>query len=570
MVDEDVLIFKATYDNDDNVITFGIEKAETDVYNLFIARYNGEIQFNSIEDFEAGAWSYLRFHTPIAGNDQVGTAAADFQIEKDTMYIQNKWYASEDLTISFGFRYDSVLTPTEPHLNPKFLERNGIGNNQKFDFDLIQPRMSFNYDATSMFGDRVVDATIRGGRGLFMGRIPRVWYGNAYSRSGGLTDYNRFRSYSSVIGNMPAASVADPHFFWLGPTSSYEVRSAWYGDAQGTDPRFEAPSKWRSNIALDIITEKGYDFTIEYNRDETNEGVFYKDLGLTQTGSLADGRGTYSGAGDFWLTNTNKGQAEAFTFIMKKAIGDVQFMTAYTNMNSNDVYPLTSAQAESAYGYTQRWDGENLNASRSSFMVEHKFLATLDYTAQLIGNNDTRFSLVFVRKAGEPYSVSFDEPGYNSVSGNSRFYADYSLAYIPTGASDPNVSFTSSAVASAVMDHVNSTGLSAYKGSHAPRNAFNSPWYSRLDLRITQDINVFDDHKIIVYLDLLNLLNMIDDEKGIVREYGYNNSRQILVDGVTSTGQFIISGVDPDDSLWIQNNDGQSAWNINLGFKYQF
>ena len=570
MVDEDVLIFKATYDNDDNVITFGIERAETDVYNLFIARYNGEIQFNSIEDFEAGAWSYLRFHTPIAGNDQVGTAAADFQIEKDTMYIQNKWYASDDLTMSFGFRYDSVLTPTEPHLNPKFLERNGIGNNQKFDFDLIQPRMSFNYDATSVFGDRVVDATIRGGRGLFMGRIPRVWYGNAYSRSGGLTDYNRFRSYSSVIGNMPAASVADPHFFWLGPTSSYEVRSAWYGDAQGTDPRFEAPSKWRSNIALDIITEKGYDFTIEYNRDETNEGVFYKDLGLTQTGSLADGRGTYSGAGDFWLTNTNKGQAEAFTFIMKKAIGDVQFMTAYTNMNSNDVYPLTSAQAESAYGYTQRWDGENLNASRSSFMVEHKFLATLDYTAQLIGNNDTRFSLVFVRKAGEPYSVVFDEPGYNSVSGNSRFYADYSLAYIPTGASDPNVSFTSSAVASAVMDHVNSTGLSAYKGSHAPRNAFNSPWYSRLDLRITQDINVFDDHKIIVYLDLLNLLNMIDDEKGIVREYGYNNSRQILVDGVTSTGQFIISGVDPDDSLWIQNNDGQSAWNINLGFKYQF
>ncbi|GIT33675.1 MAG: hypothetical protein Ct9H300mP3_12060 [Gammaproteobacteria bacterium] len=30
---------------------------------------------------------------------------------------------------------------------------------------------------------------------------------------------------------------------------------------------------------------------------------------------------------------------------MKKAIGDVQFMTAYTNMNSDDVYPLTSAQA---------------------------------------------------------------------------------------------------------------------------------------------------------------------------------------------------------------------------------
>jgi len=570
MVDEDILVFKADYDNDDNVLTFGIERTETDVYNLFIARYNGEIQFNSIEDFETGMWSYLRFHTPIAGNDQVGTAAADFSIEKDTIYAQNKWYAGDDLTFTFGFRYDKVLTPDYPHLNPKFLERNGIGNNQRFDFDLIQPRVSFNYDATSMFGDRVVDATIRGGRGLFLGRIPRVWYGNAYSRSGGLTDYNRFRSYSDVIGPMPASSTADPHFFWLGPTSSYEVRSAWYGDAQGTDPGFEAPSSWRTNIALDLLTTKGYDFTVEYNRDQINEGVFYQDLGITQTGTLADGRGTYTGAGDFWLSNTELGDTEAITFIMKKEWNDVKFMTAYTNMDASDVYALTSAQAESAYGYQQRWDGENMSANRSSFMVEHKFLATLDYTTQLLGDNDTRFSLVFVRKAGEPYSVVFDEPGYNSVTGNSRFYADYSLAYIPTGASDPNVSFTSAAVATAVMAHVNSTGLSGYKGSHVPKNAFNSPWYSRLDLRITQDIKVFGDTKLVVFLDMLNLLNMIDDEKGIVREYSYNNSRQILVDGVTSTGQFIISGVDPDDSLYIQNNDGQSAWNINLGFKYQF
>jgi len=570
MVDEDFLIFKADYDNDETVLTFGIEKADTSVYNLFIARYNGEIHFDSIADFETGMWSYLRFHTPIAGNDQVGTAAADFEVEKTTMYIQDKWYASDDLTLVFGFRYDKVLTPSEPHLNPKFLERNGIGNNAAFDFDLIQPRFSFNYDATSHFGDRVVEATVRGGKGLFMGRIPRVWYGNAYSRSGGKTDYNRFRSYSSTIGPMPAANVADPHFFWLGPTSNYQVRSAWYGDAQGTDPEFEAPSSWRSNVAIDILTTKGYDVTFEYNIDRVNEGVFYQDLGLTQTGTLADGRGTYTGAGDFWLSNSSQGESEAFTLMMNKTWGNLKFMTAYTNMDASDAYGLTSAQAESIYGYFNRWDGENVDSARTNFMVEHKFLASLDYTAQLIGNNDTRFSLVFVRKSGEPYSVSFDEPGWNSVSGNSRFYADYSLAYVPSGASDPNVSFTSASVADAVMAHVNSTGLRGYKGTYAPRNAFNSPWYSRLDLRITQDINVFKDHKVIVYLDLLNLLNLIDDEKGVVKEYSYNNSRQIIVDGVTSDGKFIIAGVDPDDNLWIQNRDGQSAWNINLGFKYQF
>ena len=65
-------------------------------------------------------------------------------------------------------------------------------------------------------------------------------------------------------------------------------------------------------------------------------------------------------------------------------------------------------------------------------------------------------------------------------------------------------------------------------------------------------------------------MNYLDDKKGIVKEYGYNNSRQILVNGVTDDGKFIISGVDPDDNLWVQNGDGQSAWQMNLGFKYQF
>ena len=53
-----------------------------------------------------------------------------------------------------------------------------------------------------------------------------------------------------------------------------------------------------------------------------------------------------------------------------------------------------------------RSDGENISAARSNFMVEHKFISSLDYTTQLIGNNDTRFSLVYVRKSGEPYSVT--------------------------------------------------------------------------------------------------------------------------------------------------------------------
>jgi hypothetical protein len=120
------------------------------------------------------------------------------------------------------------------------------------------------------------------------------------------------------------------------------------------------------------------------------------------------------------------------------------------------------------------------------------------------------------------------------------------------------------------MTHINNTGLSNYKGTYAPRNAFTGPGYRRLDLRVTQDINVWNDHKLIVYLDVLNLLNLLDDKKGHVKEYSYNVSGQILTDGYDDQGRVNITGVDPDDGLQTLNYNGQSVWQVNLGFKYSF
>ena len=140
-----------------------------------------------------------------------------------------------------------------------------------------------------------------------------------------------------------------------------------------------------------------------------------------------------------------------------------------------------------------------------------------------------------------------------------------------SGANDPNVVFTSADAAAEVMAHINSGPLAQYKGTYAPRNAFTTPGYSRLDVRVTQELpSPMDGHKFIFFLDLLNVLNMLDDEDGHVYEYNYNNSRQILVNGTDDQGRFIIRGVDPDDSYFIRDNSGQSRWQIQMGLKYQF
>ena len=583
-IESDYVNFKATYDLGNHVITAGIDLEDTSVYNLFIARYNGEVRFSSIADFEAGTYNYVRFHVPQTGISDVDNVAAMFDIEKTSLFIQDKIYLG-DAVLSLGIRYDAVETPDKPLLNEKFLERNGYPNNAAFDYDTIQPRFGFNWDATErLFGDRdrIASATLRGGYGLFAGRIPNVWYSNAYTRSGGLSDYVKVYGWDSklpsfrcgnvgdgTVGPMPAG---DPSFFWMGPGSNYCIpSSAYFNDAQGTHPDFEAPSSWRMNLALDLVTVNGYEITVEYNHDDVDQGVFYHDAGLTKTGTLADGRGTYYGKGDYIMTNTDKGGAEAYTFSVRKSFDNgLSVYSAYSSVDAKDVYPLTSSQAESAYGYTQRWDGENMDAARSSFMSDSKLIVGLEYRAQWWGDNETRISALYIKKDGEPYSISFDEPGYNSVTGNSKFYADYSLAYVPSGADDANVVFSSASVATDVMAHINSTALAKYKGTYAPRNAFTNPDYDRLDIRITQEIPSFRDHKFIVYFDLLNVMNMLDDEDGRVFEYGYNNSRQILVSGTDSEGRFLISGVDDDDSLYLQDGDGQSRWQLQMGLKYRF
>ena len=575
-VESEFLTFKADFDNDDHIYTVGFERDDSEVVNLFIARYNGEVRFRSFDDYKNGIWSRLRIHEPYAGHDAVGTMAADFEVEKTSLYMQDKWFVNSDLTVMFGVRYDAVETPIAPDTNVNFVKEYGFSNASKFDFDLLQPRFSFNADVSDLFAnnENIIAATFRGGKGLFMGRIPRVWYGNAYSRTGATGDYRGWFSYDPTASNFPGPMPkGDPTAFWLtSPDSKYVVPdgSNPYGVAQSTDPNFEAPSSYRTSLGLDLLLDNGWDVTFEYNLDQVNKAVFFTDLGLEREGTLADGRGYYGGRGDYRLTNTDEGTTEAFTISGAKQFGDLNFYAGYTNMRANDIFELTSAQSESSYGRSVRADGENISAARSNFMVEHKFITTLDYTTQIFGNNDTRFSLVYVAKSGEPYSVTFD--GYDDAFANDRSDGGYDAAYIPTGASDPNVVFASAAVAETVMAHVNGSGLAGYKGQIVPRNAFNSPWIRSLDMRITQDIQVMEGHKVILYLDITNLLNLIDDDKGIVREYS-NRSRQIILDEdnpYDSQGRYNIIGVDPDDGLFVYNQDGQSSYQWNLGFKYQF
>jgi len=569
-VSYDTYSFKANYDMGEHLLTTGLEYEKGNVQNQFLARYNGEVRFNSIDDFETGQWSYLRFQVPTAGLNNLDSITANFDVKKLSYYLQDAWTVNDKLNVQFGLRVDSLKTPTAPVENSAFVAEYGFSNSQKFDYSVAQPRASFEYDMTDDFNsDMFTSLSLRGGYGLFMGRFPNVWLGNAYSRPGPLSDYPRFYNTDATIGPMPA----NPEFFWLtSADSSYTIAPAGSNSSsQYVDPNFEAPSTWRGNLALDMVLTDGTEITLEYNKDSVNKGIAVSDPGLERTGALADGRGTYRTSGSLALTNTDQGGAESFTFTVRRNFFDsLNLYAAYTNTDSRDVWNLTSSQAGSNYGYQHRFDALTPQETRSQYSVEHKFILSLDYVKQFFGDNDTRISYVMTRQSGEPYSITYDN-GRNSITGARGFYGGYDLAYIPTGADDPNVVFETAQAATDVLAYIaNTPGLSQFQGTYAPRNAFTQPWQMRSDIRITQEIrfpeywDMIGENKAIITLDITNIGGRSVDL------ISRNTTRAILTDGTDAQGRAIITGVDSNDNFFTSASQGQSSWGVRLGFKYDF
>ena len=101
-----------------------------------------------------------------------------------------------------------------------------------------------------------------------------------------------------------------------------------------------------------------------------------------------------------------------------------------------------------------------------------------------------------------------------------------------------------------------------------PRNHHTLPWTKQLDLRIAQEVPTFiDGHKLFVYLDVLNLMNLIDEDKGHQKYYRYGGRGLLESDGFNSSGQIIITGVDDRGP---STDTYSSRYRMQLGFAYKF
>jgi len=590
---------KGDYLWNDHTFTVGLERDSLDIFNVFNPSSNGVYEFdcifiadcaNSFEGRQAADFDYSNAFTNVKAD-----AAAQFEYQVNSFYMQDVWDISDRLTLQYGLRYDWYTADDTPAENASFLARNGFSNTSTLDGrDVAMPRLGFTYDFDT--GTR-----LRGGIGMFSGGNPNVWISNSFSNDGvtivvpddsGSIDPTCAGVLSSpgVLSNVDARSI---------PVAVQNCMFQGAGDVEATDPGFDIPATWRYNLAVEHEFDlgpagDGWFVTAEAVLSETINAAEWRDLARTVIDRAPDGRPIYDTPPvyDVILTNTDLGSSNTYSLSLEKAwdtrAGLFGFTLHYTHMDAEDVNPSQSSTVSSNYGRPATFDRNNRQLSTSDFQISDRINGTLDWSKDLFGDNLTRVSMFFEYRSGKPFSYTMREgQGDTSVWGGDRTFArrDSQLLYVPT-LGDSGVIFSNTtgslvndpAVEANFNAFVAAAGLEGYRGQILPRNHDTTSSSTRVNMRLQQEIGLFDvpvvgESKLHLYLDIENLGNMLNDEWGRVEQvfFPYNFT---AVDSVSlnANGQYVYGsfddfedGIDPAGFF-----SEQSVYKIQLGFKLEF
>lgn len=609
----------ADYVTGNHTITVGYELDSLDVFNLFIPNATGTLTFGSIDDLEAGQAAQIRQGVSFTGDPR--DAAAEFQRDINTLYIQDEWQVTESFNLVMGLRYDWYVSSDAPQTNPTFNARYGFDNTGGFDgLDALQPRVGFTWQLPEeSFGD----TTLTGGFATFSGGDPTVWFANSFQNFGGAlgvgTSANCTAEELNVLSGGTFSGVPQCVI------DSGLAQAAEFGGAVAAlDPDFKLPTQNRFSLGVTHYTQDwGSDF---FNDWQIQLDVIYSDwvnapdfvdISLSPSGGTApDGRpifqqidpllagcnatfqgirNGFSGVTDACLrssppdndfqdiivTNAVNGGGHQFSIsaqfqkefdVTDTATLDFRFGYAFTDSVIGNAG--TSSTAGSNFEEVTTDNFNNVPLGRSQFGNRHNFTVGTTFTDQWFGDDlDTTITAFFRVRSGRPLSYVFDDNASNRIFGDSDREAR-SLLYIPTGPNDPLVNFGAGFDQTAFFNYLEDEGLTEFAGSIIDRTTEEQPWSADLDIRFQQELpgfGFFEDDGFLLFVDFENVLNFIDSGAGKSR---------FIRSGDVGEGISLVEASLSDDGTQYNFNEftapreivdlDDTLWRINVGIRYRF
>jgi hypothetical protein len=581
------LTFDATYLLGEHEINFGAQLDSMRLYNLYARNSRGSWTFGSIEDFENKKLHFITDRRSQIDNYQFTYAnsytnnaqdlAYDATRTQLALYVEDKFYPTDDLELTAGVRYERLSSDDKPALNTAFQNTYGYTNQENLDgVDIILPRVGFKYYATEAL-------TINGGIGRFQGGVPNVWYNNPFQYDG-ITNVeasqNAINDYFSGVEQVDFTRVPDD-------IKSSLTQGA--GSTNYTDPDFELPSSLRAQIGFEYdfdseLLGDGFKWSAElaYHKKE-NEAVWHntaiKPVGTSATGRViyetmyeGDLRDNY----DIMMTNADKDPRSIIfsTALAKEWDNGIYVSASYTHQDVEDIAPGTASGADGNYKHATTHSRNVDLVGRGHYEVEHSLKINFRYQTEFFDGYASKFNVFFERRSGRPFSYTMGSyrDGDFGDTRNLDSTSAY-LAYIPTGADDAKVNWEESGLSWQQLETLlNRAGISE-RGEILGRNTGTQPWVTSMDVSFKQEIpGFYEGHKGEIYFMIDNFANLLNSDWGIEKKISYADQKLYDFGGLDDQGRLIIDqrfkGSDVRNYSEIVKS--ASAWQAKIGVRYTF
>jgi len=564
-----------TYYMENHTITAGVNfeyfKFENS-FNLFY--YPWHMYFGGVDEFLNTTVDDVDFNAEVAESNKKDLNWSKVDVAQLGLYVQDEWQVNDNFKLTGGLRIDIPM-----YFSDVRTDKNSDAIDEVINFDgwvdetgasvkvdpskwpdakiMWSPRLGFNYDVK---GDNTI--RLRGGTGIFTGRIPFVWLGNQAGNAG------------------------------IFPGYTFQVNS--------TSEDFKYPQVWKSDLAVDYKFGKGWMASFEGIYGKDINAVVHRNYNMTPPTDALSGSGDtrpiFGGNDHANIWNDANGYdpfLDAGTIVMDNVAEGHQFSLTGKLVKSFEM----GLKADIAYTYTQSKDYTSIPAeiaadafqrnpvagnpndpslSWSRYGLKHRVISSWMYSKEY-GFMASHVGLFFEAGQGNRYSYTYaGDLNRDGIMGNDLLYVPSNSGDIHFGTVDADGNATEDANAAeqyaALEKFIDQDPyLKDRKGQIAERNGASLPWFTQFDIRYMHDFNFKVGKRvntIQLSFDVMNIGNMFNSNWG-VRQFAttYN---PISVNGIDKNNVPYMHFDTKLQDSFVDDFSTRSKWQLQIGVRYIF
>lgn len=546
------------------------------------------------------------FGITYGNNDAHSQFVSEMKTNQWSFYLQDNISWSDRFRTSIGVRFELPSYPSlannfnEDYYNLDFGGKHFRTDNVPDASVSFSPRIGFNWDIT---GNRKY--ILRGGSGLFVGRMPFVWLISAVGNSGmGQTSYVATEANGKT---RPTFTMSQTEMLQqINATSSTTIP----GSPTILSEDLRMPKTWKTSLAFDAKLPWDIDFTLEgiYNKDLNPVVVSNADIYWDGTSTIDLGHGdvrhklSYYDASHSAYILENAGSkayyASLTAQLRKKFDFGLDLSASYTISKAKSYSEGIGDQVSSAYNnYRNSVNAVNDNETGyATYVAPNRLLLAASYKLKESDNVTNTFSLIYDgyqygylgNYSYSRYSYIFD----TYVNGDPT--APGNLLYIPASREELNNwefaeeiynsttktwnpykvdgdIYTADQQRDDFWAFINQDDyLSGRKGQYTERGGAKMPWHHQLDFKYLREMSINwgkTKHTLQLGIDILNLPNFLCKDWGLYKQITGNTLLKY-----DSKGRYVYNTVNGARHLSTSQNfeNVASTYQIMFTIRYLF